>query len=113
MITETKQQSKKEQRKAWVEALRSGKYKQGQGFLKCDDSFCCLGVLQLISGAFIPSNAIHVDPDVRDKIGLSTSSGRFYIDGEEKHLSNLNDSGVSFHDIADIIESEPEGLFTS
>lgn len=29
----------------WVEALRSGKYNQGKGFLKTDNGFCCLGVL--------------------------------------------------------------------
>lgn len=29
----------------WVEALRSGGYKQGFGQLKRDDAFCCLGVL--------------------------------------------------------------------
>lgn len=29
----------------WVKALRSGKYKQGGGFLRKGDRFCCLGVL--------------------------------------------------------------------
>ncbi len=30
----------------WVEALRSGEYKQGIGLLRdCDGGFCCLGVL--------------------------------------------------------------------
>lgn len=29
----------------WCEALESGKYKQGTGSLRCDDEFCCLGVL--------------------------------------------------------------------
>ena len=30
----------------WLEALRSGKYKQGTGKLRStDDTFCCLGVL--------------------------------------------------------------------
>jgi len=33
-------------KKLWLEALRSGKYKQGRGQLKTDDNkFCCLGVL--------------------------------------------------------------------
>lgn len=36
---------KKEIKKLWVEALRSGKYQQGRGELRCDDTFCCLGVL--------------------------------------------------------------------
>lgn len=29
----------------WVEALRSGKYKQGQGYLRKGNNYCCLGVL--------------------------------------------------------------------
>lgn len=29
----------------WVAALRSGKYKQGFGFLNYRDKYCCLGVL--------------------------------------------------------------------
>ena len=32
-------------KKKWVEALRSGEYKQGQGRLQRDGAFCCLGVL--------------------------------------------------------------------
>lgn len=29
----------------WLEALRSGKYEQGEGRLNKDNQFCCLGVL--------------------------------------------------------------------
>lgn len=36
---------KPEIKKRWIEALRSGKYNQGRGYLCKDDSFCCLGVL--------------------------------------------------------------------
>lgn len=32
-------------KKLWINALRSGKYKQGTGQLKLGDQFCCLGVL--------------------------------------------------------------------
>lgn len=32
-------------KKQWVEALRSGKYKQGKFKLKRNDQYCCLGVL--------------------------------------------------------------------
>lgn len=39
----------------WVEALRSGKYKQGAGYLCLSengrDKFCCLGVVLDIQGA--------------------------------------------------------------
>lgn len=39
----------KEIKKLWIEALRSGKYKQGKGKLKRDGKYCCLGVLCAIS----------------------------------------------------------------
>lgn len=29
----------------WVAALRGGNYAQGDGYLRVDDAFCCLGVL--------------------------------------------------------------------
>lgn len=29
----------------WIKALRSGKYKQGTGYLCKNDKYCCLGVL--------------------------------------------------------------------
>lgn len=34
----------KSDKKKWVEALRSGKYKQGQGYLYNEGLHCCLGV---------------------------------------------------------------------
>ena len=39
-------------KKAWVEALRSGKYKQGRLALydKHNESYCCLGVLCKVAG---------------------------------------------------------------
>ena len=30
---------------AWLEALRSGQYTQGEGALRAGDRYCCLGVL--------------------------------------------------------------------
>ena len=36
---------KPEIKKQWVQALRSGEYKQGRGQLKQGATFCCLGVL--------------------------------------------------------------------
>lgn len=39
-----KVQLPKEFRDNWLEALRSGKYKQGTGFLHWKGEYCCLGV---------------------------------------------------------------------
>lgn len=40
----------KELRDRWIEALESGKYKQGQRYLCIGDEYCCLGVLCEITG---------------------------------------------------------------
>lgn len=36
---------KKEIADKWVEALRSGEYNQGRGYLRVENEYCCLGVL--------------------------------------------------------------------
>lgn len=133
-------------RTMWVEALRSGKYLQGAGFLKEAGKFCCLGVLcDLVdssrwteTGEFLSLESYpnkHILPeDVKNKVGLQFAQGLFTYDslpielkekiyneghGEVwpeseyllKSLDLLNDAGVSFDTIADVIEAEPEGLF--
>lgn len=47
----------------WVEALRSGEYKQTQGFLEKEGSYCCLGVYCEVTG-------IPYSKSVRDKFGV-------------------------------------------
>jgi hypothetical protein len=117
-----------ELRKKWVSALRSGEYRQGRGAL-VDDldgplSHCCLGVACDVMGIPLVRQAggclQYVDPDdgigewgwltpsVMRRLGLRTSLGG--ISGD-RTLAKLNDEGKSFSEIADIIESEPEGLF--
>jgi hypothetical protein len=59
--------------KQWVEALRSGKYNQGQGFLCRIDAngnkyHCCLGVLCEILGVKGEKIDLEEDPDTRDII---------------------------------------------
>ena len=53
----------------WLVALRSGKYKQGNGILLDDEGgYCCLGVLQSIVGA--PCKGDFLDPKVAREVGL-------------------------------------------
>lgn len=112
-------------RAKWVRALRSGKFKQTSGALHDSTGYCCLGVACEL---FIPETAkqpkgsrtvsygkpgearshSYVPTSVRDLLGLKTRLGRY---GEFKNLAADNDDGVSFSEIAAIIESEPEGLF--
>ena len=108
----------------WVAALRSGKYKQGKGKL-CDSTgnHCCLGIAcrvyeEEIGGLKITSLGASMDFDgcyfwlpskVQKWLGLRTDFGEY----DYNCLSYHNDHGNTFDEIADIIESEPEGLFGS
>jgi hypothetical protein len=118
--------------KAWIKALRSGKYKQGTGFLHtADDKFCCLGVacdLAVKKGIIRkPTKSIAerafedyevyrygnlsglLPKKVMNWLGLSYSAGDFTLGPTEyfqtdDSLAAMNDSGVSFKKIADFIE---------
>lgn len=106
----------------WIEALRSGKYQQGQDVLKNTSSeracFCCLGVLCDISnlGAWDESAYVinedwqdsFLPADVRVWAGLQThlDKNKNVLDGTPEHiLTVMNDSGALFPDIADWIEA--------
>lgn len=111
----------------WVEALRSGRYTQIKGALQKGDCYCSLGVAcdilepqsnRVFSFAddvvkFEGSYTGSLPPSVREALGLTTSDGRYRDSGGyTRTLVEDNDQrGLSLASIADIIESEPEGLF--
>jgi len=122
----------KELKQRWVDALRSGKYKQAQGALKKDGGYCCLGVLQMVvdgevemdlredrygedyaASACLPSeewcqkNKIEHDKwEIHEVVEDSYGNEDDYYD-----LPSLNDeSCLSFKDIAGIIEEQVEGV---
>lgn len=97
--------------KKWVAALRSGEYKQTTNRLYDGDidAYCCLGVACAISE--LPwSKDLSLLPDsIMNWLGLTSSHGHYEVDG---WLVNDNDVyKKGFNQIADIIESEPAGLF--
>ena len=81
----------------WVEALRSGKYKQGIGRLYRPESneYCCLGVLCRVADVDLESDSSLNYGLVFQPLGL-----RKYWD-----LVEMNDNGSSFARIADYIET--------
>jgi hypothetical protein len=117
----------------WIEALRSGEYQQGKDQLKsAEGKYCCLGVLCDLArkeglGEWRPNS---------DGFGAPTGGNEFVASRDEldarwsslptavadwagtshdpvvfgglstSSLANLNDTGMSFEDIADVIESE-------
>lgn len=113
-----------EVKEIWVKALRSGKYIQGKERLRnVTDNYCCLGVLcdlhremtdssiwtRSLSGDFLYGNdgakSSTVLPGiVMNWAGLNDENPEITIMGTT--LAHMNDDGVSFEEIADIIEQE-------
>jgi hypothetical protein len=113
-----------------IKALRSGRYRQGHGQLaRGKDEFCCLGVACDISntplewekgfyGIRTIDGRTHALPDtIRQEYGFYSDNGtprdkrQLIINGESyKSLSDANDNGVSFKDLADYIEQNWENL---
>lgn len=107
----------------WVAALRSGEYKQGEGRLRNGDKFCCLGVLCNLHAQEHPEvAATQYDPErymgkfyappcaVRRWAGfalLDDSNGPYVqFDLVQTQLPRLNDQGLDFAQIADLIEDQ-------
>ncbi len=105
----------------WIKALRSGYYKQGQEVLKSIDyKFCCLGVLCDIidtnkwslktsleaytwesSDSLLPRSLQNeLDLDSYVMIDLLQKDSEY----QRYSLTMLNDQGMSFDQIADVIE---------
>lgn len=93
----------------WVEALRSGRYKQGKGQLKngTNNSFCCLGVFCEIMEYPQKGDGEYVafyTPKGRETVSLrSDLLGVEYFQKEK--VMTMNDSECrNFAEIADYIE---------
>jgi hypothetical protein len=92
--------------RVWVEALRSGEYRQCKGSLHKGKGFCCLGVYAVVSGISNPEDMLacrrgdegpfEVYEAIRDQL---------YSYVVENGIE-MNDSGKTFSEIADMIERE-------
>jgi hypothetical protein len=100
-----------EKKKAWIEALRGGGYKQGKGKLRRGDAFCCLGVLVDVCGdghweQIYWDYFYRYAPNVHFSTMLDSAACHQYgIPCEiAKRLAMMNDEGKSFDEIADYVE---------
>lgn len=108
----------------WTDALRSGRYTQGRSLLRRYDEYCCLGVYcdltQVPShergdGIFVygedeccaslpteVEDSAHTAGLVMNHEGLLDLTAR----GAKHHISlaTLNDTGLTFNQIADVID---------
>lgn len=128
-----------ENAKKWVAALRSGEYEQAEMYLRVNNKFCCLGVACdlfakeregewrdthngytefRISADDDPEFGVQIgDTELPHSVfrwlGLYNENGKYRKEGVTTWgLIHDNDAAhLNFSQIADIIESEPEGLF--
>lgn len=117
-----------ENAKLWIEALRSGEYEQGRDKLQSEKGYCCLGVAASVYEKSTGNTLVKCPEGrlpgewldesylpVKQWLGLRHSDGGFTPPQNPiksvDTLAELNDSGVSFLQLADLIESEPEELF--
>ena len=87
----------------WIEALRSGPYPQEREALRTPDGYCCLGVLCDIVApeGWGPDLEHGEDVDYPNKELLASCDLAM---GDVEPLARMNDEGVSFAGIADVIE---------
>ena len=113
----------KKVKKLWVDALRSGEYKQAESVLcnKEEDKFCCLGVLCDLHaktmkkkgfdkyGKYLKQSEL-LPKTVKNWAGFVGNEAEEYGDNDydinvrNTTLSQLNDDGKTFEQIADAIE---------
>lgn len=116
----------KEIKKLWVEALRSDEYKQGTRALSRLEEgnyiYCCLGVLceiaykhGIISKDFNEDEMVSIydkeDIEVLPKkvvtwAGLYNYNPNCKYDDQTTNLATLNDIGLGFAEMANIIEEQ-------
>lgn len=106
---------KKEIKQKWLDALRSSKYQQGQGWLCLDNKYCCLGVLAEELGIleeYEPNSNFKVIKEDDKNYNIVSLPEEMEKELEiENHIVTLiamNDGGKPFTEIADWIEANIE-----
>lgn len=111
----------------WTRRLRSGEYKQGRGALHFEDEFCCLGVLCEVAveqkvinkptNGLLDDRVQYYDGEsevlpiaVRNWVGAKNCVCS-YGPPPSDCLTDANDRGKSFSEIADIIELHSSVIF--
>ena len=111
----------------WINALQSGVFPQGKGYLLRDGRYCCLGVAcEMVLQSLRVGSAKHAQwggcdkspPDeLIDALGMYRSAGErpTKADGSPRRfprcLWQMNDKGMSFEEIADLLSSDPANWF--
>lgn len=101
----------------WIEALRSGEYRQGINYLRGNDNtYCCLGVLcdlyakehniEWRDSAIFQAKELNVAGTTPHYLPNRVQEWAEVNGNNPNLLGNRNDEGKTFNEIADIIEKE-------
>lgn len=115
----------------WIKKLESGRYKQTrEGFLRDENGYCCLGICERIEdnlqkdldGSYITKDKSHnnivLSKNTMKKYSFRADTGKALkeiIIGDNSYISlaDMNDEGVTFKEIAEIIRENPNIFFKS
>ncbi len=109
----------KKTKEMWIQALKSGEFKQGTQYLERDGQYCAIGVLSLLS--LIEGQCTYNQIDGTGKfdnkrftlsyntltwagLGLEDFKVDVIYEGESTSIADLNDRGLSFKELARIID---------
>lgn len=99
----------------WVEALRSGKYKQALQVLRDTDegAYCCLGVLcDIIDSSRWDSDGYYLGTDSDEETEYEDMPPESILEvsglrhDQAEKLASMNDNGIPFTGIAELIEKD-------
>ena len=102
-------------KQAWLTALRSGDYQQGQGYLRQGDQYCCLGVLCDLYGkavgpewetTFGERAGIQSMHRVDTLLPIQVQKWADLMLPNPLDLAAMNDNGSTFEELANIIERD-------
>lgn len=107
-------------KRKWIKALRSGKFRQGNGDLYHNRTHCCLGVLARVQGATLKGGCLILkgedvrSGEINDKNELLSSKYAAGLrENTQMHLADMNDGSnkylglrKNFAQIADYIEKK-------
>lgn len=111
-IQPAKQKLPSDIKEQWITALRSGQYEQGKKSLCENGKYCCLGVLSKLQGRLTEDGLDGTDPQYRTHTLLSEDNPLYATIYQSRNegglvmftLTLLNDRGVTFTEIADVID---------
>lgn len=108
--------------KAWLKALRGGKYKQARKALRVSGKYCCLGVACDLygkangvewEGDHFMNRSCELPSDVVSWLGLKSDTGEFSEEEDDNLIVCNDDKKMSFKKIANLIVKKKNELFQS